>query len=150
MEDEYDFTETLDSISLVFYVVPNATEDADAELLDSKTLLYNKKKIDLFAPTHCLAVSRTASKIELTLSKERPGKWYSVGGGIIPLRNCNDKLGELIEEQPQSMFDLLSGIYSKGNYEVRKAMIKSIVESEGTVLSTDWDSVSKKKVEREK
>ncbi len=42
---------------------------------------------------------------------------------------------------------LFQKIYSEGNDEVRKAMMKSFTESNGTVLSTNWGDVGKGKVD---
>lgn len=38
-------------------------------------------------------------------------------------------------------------IYSDANEDTRRAMMKSFQESNGTTLSTNWDEVSKGKVE---
>ncbi|OQR73204.1 suppressor of G2 allele of SKP1-like [Tropilaelaps mercedesae] len=66
-----------------------------------------------------------------------------------------DKLEKEIErieheetpEGEQAVKDLFQKIYRDGNDEVRKAMNKSYLESSGTVLSTNWDKVSTKKVD---
>jgi len=42
---------------------------------------------------------------------------------------------------------LFRDLYANASDEVKKAMIKSYVESNGTALSTDWADVSKKRVE---
>ncbi|KAI8467821.1 MAG: SGS domain-containing protein [Monoraphidium minutum] len=53
--------------------------------------------------------------------------------------------GELDDGDPLNSF--FSKIFSQGDEDTRRAMMKSFVESNGTVLSTNWTEVGKKKVE---
>lgn len=50
------------------------------------------------------------------------------------------------EYNEDSANNFLQKIYGEGNDEIKKAMIKSFTESNGTVLSTNWKEVSKDKV----
>lgn len=59
------------------------------------------------------------------------------------------KLQDEEEEKPTgdaALNALFKQIYGNGTDEQRKAMIKSFTESNGTVLSTNWDEVGSKKV----
>ena len=42
---------------------------------------------------------------------------------------------------------LFQNIYANANDETKRAMMKSFQESNGTVLSTNWNEVGKEKVE---
>ncbi|XP_028130284.1 protein SGT1 homolog [Diabrotica virgifera virgifera] len=50
-------------------------------------------------------------------------------------------------EGAEAINALFQEIYGKGSDEVKRAMNKSFMESSGTVLSTNWNEISKQKVE---
>ena len=59
-----------------------------------------------------------------------------------------DKLEKEIEKDatPENVDDMFRKIYMSGDDNQRRAMNKSFVESNGTVLSTNWKDVGRKKV----
>lgn len=69
-------------------------------------------------------------------------------------RNWDKLVGEIKEEEKKENLEgdaalnkLFQQIYSDGSDDVRRAMNKSFMESGGTVLSTNWIDVGKRKVE---
>ncbi|XP_056620292.1 protein SGT1 homolog isoform X2 [Triplophysa dalaica] len=69
-------------------------------------------------------------------------------------RNWDKVVGEIKEEEKNENLEgdaalnkLFHQIYSDGSDEVKRAMNKSFMESGGTVLSTNWTDVGKRKVE---
>ncbi|XP_058643757.1 protein SGT1 homolog isoform X4 [Onychostoma macrolepis] len=69
-------------------------------------------------------------------------------------RNWDKVVGEIKEEEKKEKLEgdaalnkLFQQIYSDGSDEVKRAMNKSFMESGGTVLSTNWMDVGKRKVE---
>lgn len=59
----------------------------------------------------------------------------------------NDFEDEEKKDGAQSIDELLKDIYSKGSDETKRAINKSFQESNGTVLSTNWDEVSQAQVD---
>lgn len=51
------------------------------------------------------------------------------------------------EDDDDPLNKVFKDIYGKGSDEQRRAMMKSYVESGGTVLSTNWEDVGKRKVD---
>ncbi|KAG2184913.1 hypothetical protein INT43_000826 [Umbelopsis isabellina] len=107
-----------------------------------------------------------STKIEIKLKKKSVGtKWGMLEGeDVIPQTisapwtsnkpkdwSALDK--ELSSEEPekpegeQALNALFQQIYGDADENSRRAMMKSFVESNGTCLSTNWDEVSKGKVE---
>lgn len=62
-----------------------------------------------------------------------------------------DKLAKEVdkedEEEDGGVDKLFKKIYKDANDDVRRAMVKSFTESQGTVLSTNWGEVGKQQVE---
>lgn len=147
----YDFTETPSTITLVFYISPQSNGQADFELLEPTVVGYNGERLRLYKPVHSPRLVRSNYLLEATMTKEAPEKWYAIDGRRAAVCAKNP-LDAAAEEQPpdgEGLLDVLTSIYARGNDDVKKAMNKSLLESEGTVLSTDWKAVSQKKVEPE-
>uniref|UniRef100_A0A1A9W9L0 CS domain-containing protein n=1 Tax=Glossina brevipalpis TaxID=37001 RepID=A0A1A9W9L0_9MUSC len=105
------------------------------------------------------------SKVEITLAKETGLRWEALEAkketaahaliALPPMHKKNwDTLAKELEkkeeEEAQSeeaLQRLFKKIYSSSSPEVQKAMNKSFSESGGTVLSTNWNEVSKQPVE---
>lgn len=105
-----------------------------------------------------------STKIEIRLRKLEGGSWATLEAQdtVASFRPAYpssskkkydwDKVEKEIENQEKEDPDsdinsLFSKIYSSGDENTRKAMIKSMQESGGTVLSTNWDEVGKKHVD---
>uniref|UniRef100_A0A0N4Z8V6 Suppressor of G2 allele of SKP1 n=1 Tax=Parastrongyloides trichosuri TaxID=131310 RepID=A0A0N4Z8V6_PARTI len=58
-----------------------------------------------------------------------------------------EALEEEEKDNSEDINHLFKKIYSSSNDETKKAMLKSYTESNGTVLSTNWNEVKDKKVE---
>ncbi|EZA62684.1 hypothetical protein DMN91_007596 [Ooceraea biroi] len=89
---------------------------------------------------------------EILQASEQPPRYPSSS------KKCKDwnKVEKEIEKQEAAEMPegeaavnaLFQKIYGNGSDEVRRAMNKSFIESGGTVLSTNWDEVAVKPVER--
>ncbi|NWR73745.1 SGT1 protein, partial [Centropus unirufus] len=115
-----------------------------------------------------------STKVEIKLKKPEAVRWEKLEGqGDSPklkqftpdtqhlypssshyTRNWDKLVVEIKEEEKNEKLEgdaalnkLFQQIYSDGTDEVKRAMNKSFMESGGTVLSTNWSDVGKRKVE---
>lgn len=112
-----------------------------------------------------------STKIEIKMKKTAAVQWEKLQGeGTLSsvkhftpnqypssshyTRNWDKVVGEIKEEEKNEKLEgdaalnkLFQQIYSDGSDDVKRAMNKSFMESGGTVLSTNWMDVGKKKVE---
>lgn len=149
----FDFSETQDRIFLTFYKPPRDkslggfVDSPRIELQDPRTLVFNSEKISLHAPVRMHGVVNTDYKTEVSLCKEMPSKWGSIDGHVDVPRAREGVYDAPAEEQSEtSLMNLLKGIYAKGDEDVKRAMNKSLEESGGTILSTNWNDVKSKRV----
>lgn len=153
-----DFAETKDKIFLFLY----NTEVDDVYMEDSVTLVIKPiKSIILYrAVLSDIAIKRSESKVEIILKKRDQIKWHTINGPVVKNKKydfkrkekkeydfCTEEDTNVVQEDALTM---ISRIYDISNEDVRRAMEKSFIESEGTVLSTDWEDVKSKKVEPKK
>ncbi|RXM98068.1 Protein SGT1-like [Acipenser ruthenus] len=120
-------------------------------------------------PSQC-TFKIVASKIEIKMKKAEAIRWEKlVGEAVADVKHFTpdkypssslhtrnwDKLVEDIKEEEKNekpegdaaLNKLFQQIYSDGTDEVKRAMNKSFMESGGTVLSTNWTDVGKRKVD---
>lgn len=88
------------------------------------------------APTAVLKTSTTVNK-----ASKKVKDWDKIASEI------EKEEEEEAKEGGGSVEELFRRIYSSSSEETRRAMMKSFTESGGTVLSTNWDEVGRKKTE---
>ncbi|MCJ8747881.1 hypothetical protein PDJAM_G00158560 [Pangasius djambal] len=114
-----------------------------------------------------------STKVEIKMKKTEAIRWEKLEGeGVLPslkhfspstnqypssshyTRNWDKLVGDIKEEEKNEKLEgdaalnkLFQQIYSDGSDEVKRAMNKSFMESGGTVLSTNWTDVGKRKVD---
>ncbi|ELA41018.1 uncharacterized protein VICG_01977 [Vittaforma corneae ATCC 50505] len=158
MAANFSFAETHTEVLITFYKAPNDVKSGVSEVVspeiklkDSATLMYNTEEISLHAAVQLVSIEDSKYKTEVVLKKETPSKWNCLSGKVEVLK-VRDEIYKDDQEQsnPQDMMELFKDIYAKGDDDVKRAMNKSLKESAGTVLSTNWKDVSSKKVNPEK
>lgn len=145
-----EFAETKTSVFLFLY--DNSIDTSRISLNNPKSLFITPyKSIDLYKEvTHIQKIKVHTKCVEIILVKKVPSKWYTLSGP----ENIDEKKQEqkVVEEnditQDDDIMKVLSKIYQNGDENTRRAMEKSFIESDGTVLSTNWEDVKNKKYEQ--
>jgi suppressor of G2 allele of SKP1 len=150
MHKACEFTETNDTVSIMINrdVVSETTINPHIEG-PRRLVLCDGLAVDLLgdvSPEVLLCTS--GPRIEVRLRKMECKIWMECTGDA-KMAGADSWVSDDESEQTESLLDLLSRIYKRSGDNVRRAMEKSFYESEGTVLSTDWDQVKQKKVARE-
>eukprot|EP01100_Stratorugosa_tubuloviscum_P012336 TRINITY_DN581_c0_g1_i1.p1 TRINITY_DN581_c0_g1~~TRINITY_DN581_c0_g1_i1.p1 ORF type:complete len:185 (-),score=81.73 TRINITY_DN581_c0_g1_i1:299-853(-) len=131
-------------LDLCDFIAPN---ESTVNFLSTKVEIKLKKRADL----RWTSLEKTqsdfatirfddATNVEKNLYPSSKGKknWDKL---------ATDLVGEEKPEGEEALNQLFQQIYSNGTDEQKRAMMKSFTESNGTVLSTNWDDVGKRNVE---
>ncbi|AFM98335.1 hypothetical protein EHEL_051260 [Encephalitozoon hellem ATCC 50504] len=154
MRITYDFAETKDS-AIIFVYKPSPNDFQIAPVLENsrKLRLSEGIAVDLYRDVHPdIKLSESKSRIEIHLRKVEASRWGGINGrseGRSQDGNKEITVDDSEDEENTSVMDLLRKIYQRSGEDVRRAMEKSFYESEGTVLSTDWERVKSEKITRE-
>ncbi|XP_003747603.1 protein SGT1 homolog [Galendromus occidentalis] len=168
----HDWYETESQVTIEIFLKNQKTEDVKVEFTKDSVSVHAKLPSDVYDLELNLfqeinpersSFKVLTTKIEIRLCKTSAGKWsvlerkpdekpedktpsYPTSSLI---KHDWDKLEKEIEKDTssQDVGDLFKQIYMSGDPEVRRAMNKSFLESNGTVLSTNWDEIGKRKTE---
>mmetsp|Transcript_28451 Transcript_28451/g.31608 ORF Transcript_28451/g.31608 Transcript_28451/m.31608 type:complete len:383 (+) Transcript_28451:54-1202(+) len=138
------------------------------KLLEGKEFILDLELCDEVVPAESKFVV-LSSKIEISLKKATPNQWPTLENTgqsarewatvsdpkNKPKRKDWDKIAEDLYEEDNTDGDhklnkrlkVFRDIFAGATDDQRRAMQKSFQESGGTVLSTNWDEISKKKTE---
>ena len=99
-----------------------------------------------------LKVDNSSKKIEISFQKVTPGNWPRAEAGQDETKPLYQKWKEIHlpqeeEDKNEGIDKFLQRIYANASDDAKRAMNKSYFESVGTVLSTNWEDVGKRKVE---
>ncbi|WUR03572.1 SGT1-like protein [Vairimorpha necatrix] len=134
-----DFAETKSFVILFSYDL--SLDTTKINLIDKRSLFISPSQtIKLYREvTHIQAIKINRKSIEIILIKETPFKWYSLQGPEKIKETRQNKEEEEEEEENNDIIHVLSRIYENGDENTRRAMEKSLIESKGTELSTNWE-----------
>ncbi|XP_053311443.1 protein SGT1 homolog [Spea bombifrons] len=132
------------NLCLLHPIVP---EQSTFKVLSTKIEIKMKK-------TEAIRWEKLEGQEESHLKHFKPESTHKYPSSSHYTKNWDKLVGEIKEEEKSEKLEgdaalnqLFQQIYSDGSDEVKRAMNKSFMESGGTVLSTNWTDVGKRKVD---
>eukprot|EP00056_Hartaetosiga_gracilis_P007054 m.103676 g.103676 ORF g.103676 m.103676 type:complete len:193 (-) comp12620_c2_seq1:1538-2116(-) len=138
-----------------------------ANMPDNSVVTFSRQLYSDIEPEKC-TFRVPSMKVELKMAKKTRCKWESLEEQEKEEQKHNkiqkspddwEKLSRDVEaqekEEPgpqgeQAMQKLLQQVFKDADEDTQRAMMKSYLESNGTVLSTNWKEVGEKKVDMQK
>ena len=164
---KYEWFQNNDSITLEIYSKQTEKDSLSVEIKESKLLIVSgnnasgkfSQKYELLNPVEDLRYNVSSSKITIILRKLEQTNWPSLvkettddppNPSSYPSsakKKINWDSISVEDDKNQSIEKFFHELYKNSTEETQRAMMKSYIESGGTVLSTNWEEVGKKKVE---
>jgi suppressor of G2 allele of SKP1 len=99
-----------------------------------------------------IKVSAGRATTEITLAKASPGNWARVEADAAELAKLYERWSQMKapkeeEEKNDDLDHFFQKIYKDASPEAQRAMMKSFTESQGTVLSTNWEDIGNRHVD---
>ncbi|KAK6742102.1 hypothetical protein RB195_009769 [Necator americanus] len=169
MKPRFDWFQTDTSVTVTILKKGVALNDCRVTFLDNDIKVYCGDEI-IFETTLArpvdeknFTVTCTPSKVEIRMPKASAGHWPVLGAPSAipattelhhPSKNWEAIERKAVEEEENEQLEgdaavnrMFRKLYNEASDDVKKAMIKSYQESGGTVLSTNWAEISKKRTE---
>lgn len=103
-------------------------------------------KVKLEIQLSKLEISKTWKNLEICEESEASLKYPSSAKNPIDLNKIQINETEMEPTGEAAINALFQKIYADANEDTRRAMMKSFIESKGTVLSTNWSDVGEKEI----
>lgn len=143
---QIEFSETLQEITIRVHYSDKEVENLEIELLSSRELMVTSAySISLiYGVSPQIQIQRNLKDLDICLRKETERSWNTLDGKLKP--NTMYEIDCDTKNENETLEALFKKIYENADEDVKRAMNKSLFESNGTVLSTNWDDVKSKKV----
>lgn len=147
---KYEYWETRTTITLVFYKDKNKEEYEEFMLENNRKAVYGNIEIELYKGVHTPEINKRKHACEVRLTKEEAVRWHTLSGPQANRKEDKPIYEKEEKKKEKGIMEMLTNIYENADGDTKRAMNKSIIESRGTVLSTNWDEVKKRTIKPEK